>query len=126
MGKVTPLILLAPFFFLFELWQLVVAERYVGVKQIARGADPRALGPGELTSAVWSLLLLTYGLWMIALTGFRETRIFALCLIATTGFAYAIRSRCKLTVLLVTLTIEGSVRIGLLVWACTYAWHNWH
>ena len=39
-----PFALLAPLFFTFELWQLVVSERYLGIKQIARGADPRALG----------------------------------------------------------------------------------
>ena len=122
----TPLLFLAPFFLLFELWQLVIAERYVGVKQIARGADPRSLGPSEGTSFAWSFLLLGYGMWMLALTAFRETRIFALCLIATTGFAYAIRSRCKLTVLLVTLTIEGSIRFGFLMWVCGYAWIHWH
>ena len=43
------LLLLAPLFLIFEIGQLVLCERYVGIKQIARGADPRALGLGEVT-----------------------------------------------------------------------------
>jgi len=54
----------APVFFAFELWQLVIAERYLGLKQIARGIDPRELGLGELTAACWSLALLAYWAWM--------------------------------------------------------------
>ena len=50
-------ILLAPLFVLFELWQLVLGERYLGVKQIARGVDPRALGLGEATAFCWSAML---------------------------------------------------------------------
>src|ERR1700722_13731071 len=35
-GVVNSLALLAPLFLLFEIWQLVMSERYVGIKQIAR------------------------------------------------------------------------------------------
>ena len=33
-------------------------ERYLGIKQIARGADPRTLGLSEPTAAVWSIALI--------------------------------------------------------------------
>jgi hypothetical protein len=43
-----PLVLfLAPLFLMFELWQLVICERYVGIKQIERNGDPRDVGPNE-------------------------------------------------------------------------------
>ena len=36
--------LLSPLFLVFEIWQLVMSERYVGIKQIARGSNPREIG----------------------------------------------------------------------------------
>ncbi len=46
-----PVILfLAPLFVVFELWQLVISERYVGIKQIERNGDPRTLGLHEFTA----------------------------------------------------------------------------
>ena len=120
----TFLVILAPAFFLFELWQLVMSERYVGIKQIARGADPRALGPSELVSFFWSTCLAIYAAWMLALTVLPETRVFGICLIATTGLGYAIRSRCKLTLVLVTLTLEGAIRVGLLLSLVGFAWRH--
>src|SRR5207247_2971671 len=65
-------LLLAPLFLGFEIWQLVLCERYLGIKQIARGADPRALGLGEITAFFWSLLIIFYGLWMLLLLALRS------------------------------------------------------
>jgi len=56
----TLLFVLVPVFLAFELWQLVIAERYVGIKQIERDTDPRELGLGEAAAAFWSLTLLVY------------------------------------------------------------------
>jgi hypothetical protein len=53
----------APLFVIFELWQLVLSERYLGMKQIARGADPRTLGLSEITAFFWSTLLIVYWFW---------------------------------------------------------------
>src|ERR1043165_2465191 len=61
------LLLLAPLFLAFEVWQLVLSERYLGIKQIARGTDPRTLGLAEVTACIWSLSLIAYWFWMIAL-----------------------------------------------------------
>jgi hypothetical protein len=48
---VLALLLLTPLFLVFEVWQLVLSERYLGVKQIARGVDPRTLGLSEMTAS---------------------------------------------------------------------------
>jgi hypothetical protein len=59
--------LLAPLFLAFEIWQLVMCERYVGIKQIARGAEPREMGPSEPVAFLWSACIVLYAVWMIAL-----------------------------------------------------------
>jgi hypothetical protein len=81
---VNSLPLLAPLFLVFEIWQLVMSERYVGIKQIARGSDPREMGPGELVSFLWSSCLILYCVWMVGLLATPRVRFFALVLIATT------------------------------------------
>ena len=66
----TPVLLfavLAPLFLAFELWQLVVSERYMGIKQIKVNADPRELPMSERVAAVWSIGLILYLPWMLTL-----------------------------------------------------------
>ena len=46
-GAVNVFPLLAPLFLVFEVWQLVMSERYLGIKQIARGGNPREMGPAD-------------------------------------------------------------------------------
>jgi len=45
-----PFALLAPLFLVFEFWQLVISERYMGIKQIRVNADPRELPMPPATS----------------------------------------------------------------------------
>jgi hypothetical protein len=78
---VLTLILCAPLFLVFEVWQLVLSERYLGIKQIARGADPRTLGLGEPTACVWSLALISYWVWMMLLLLVPTGRIHGLSLL---------------------------------------------
>ncbi len=118
------LILAAPVFLLLEIVQLTVAERYVGIKQIARGVDPRTLGPGEWLAALWSLTLIAYWLWMIALLVPAFGRVHGLALLLVTAVAFTIRRNCRLTWVLVVLTIEGAVRIGILGSLCVLAWRR--
>jgi hypothetical protein len=106
--------LAAPAFILFEIWQLVVAERYVGIKQIARGVNPRELGPGEVVACLWSSGLILYYVWMIGLLAFTEARVFGLCLLGATTVGYGLRRSCSLKLILVVLTIEGAIRVGFL------------
>jgi len=121
---VNSLSLLAPAFLMFEIWQLVISERYVGIKQIARGADPREMGPSETVACLWSSGIILYGLWMVALLATQGTRIYGLCLLATTGIGYSIRRNCGLKLILVVLTFEGAVRVGILSFFSVAAWSH--
>jgi hypothetical protein len=116
--------LVAPVFLLFEIWQLVMAERYVGIKQIARGADPREMGPSEPVACLWSSCIILYGLWMIALLATPNLRVYGVSLIATTGVGYSIRRNCGLKLILVVLTFEGAIRVGILSFFGVAAWSH--
>lgn len=115
---------LAPVFLLFELWQLVVCERYVGIRQIERNGDPREAGPREGVSLVWICLLFAYWAWMVMLLWQNPGRVHGLGLLAVTAIGYAIRRGCGLKWLLVVLTFEGAVRIGLLFSLCVLLWRR--
>jgi hypothetical protein len=114
----------APLFFAFELWQLVIAERYVGIKQIERGTDPRELGLGEATAAGWSLTLFAYWTWMGLMLIQPWGRLQVLLMIAVSLGGFMIRRGCGLKWLLVVLTFEGSIRIGMLLSLCALAWRR--
>jgi hypothetical protein len=121
---VTLLFAFAPVFFAFELCQLVIAERYLGLKHIARGIDPRELGLGELTAACWSLALLTYWAWMALMLFQPLGRFQFLMLLGVTGLGFTIRRGCGLKWVLVILTFEGSIRLGMLLSLCARAWRR--
>ena len=114
--------LLAPLFLAFEIGQLVMCERYVGIKQIARGADPRQMGPGELVAFLWIACIVLYGIWMAALLAAPGARVFALALIAISAGGYAVRRNCGLNWILVVLTIEGCMRVAALAPLSELAW----
>ncbi len=116
----------APVFLAFELWQLVIAERYLGLKQIARGGDPRELGLGEGTAAAWSLALFAYWAWMALLLIHPWGRMQALLLIFVSALGFMARRGCALKWVLVILTFEGAVRIGMLLTLCVVAWRLLH
>lgn len=116
------LLLLAPLFLAFEIWQLVLCERYLGIKQIARGADPRALGLGEVTAFFWSMAIFFYGLWMLALLVLPFWRIFGLSLLMLTAIGFSLRRGCPLKWVLVLLTFEGALRVAVLVSLCVTTW----
>lgn len=115
---------LAPLFLAFELWQLVLAERYVGIKQIERGTDPRELGLGQATAAAWSLMLFAYWVWLGLMLIQPWGRLQVLLMIATSLGGFFIRRGCGLKWLLVVLTFEGSIRIGMLLSLCALAWRR--
>ncbi len=118
------LILLAPLFLLFEVGQLVISERYLGIKQIARGADPRSLGLGESMAFAWTMLLVGYFLWMLLLLFISLSRGHALGLMLVTGIGFTLRRGAPLKWILVILTFEGAVRVGLLISLCALAWRR--
>lgn len=120
----TTLILLAPLFLIFEFWQLVLSERYLGIKQIARGADPRTLGLGEVTAFFWSVAIIAYWLWMVALLIPSLGRMHGVSLLTVSAIGLSLRRGIGLKRVLVILTFEGALRISLLVSLCATAWRR--
>lgn len=116
--------LLAPLFLAFEFWQLVICERYMGIKHIARGANPREMGPSESVAFLWCSSIVAYMAWALALFAVPMARAFALCLVAATLIGYPIRRNCSLKMILVVLTFEGSVRIAALSMLSYLAWRS--
>ncbi len=114
----------APFFLVFEVWQLVLSERYLGIKQIARGADPRSLGLGELTACCWSVALLAYWAWMLALLFAPGGRTYGMGLLLVSMVGFSLRRGIALKRLLVVLTLEGALRLVLVVALCQLAWRQ--
>jgi len=113
----------APLFLVFEVWQLFIAERYLGIKQIARGADPRALGLGEVTAFCWIAAIVAYWVWLLLLATASVGRVHAIAILLVSILGYAARRGAPLKWVLVILTLEGAIRIGLLVSLCGVAWH---
>jgi hypothetical protein len=114
-GPVNPLALLAPLFLLFELWQLVISERYMGVKQIRARADPRELPMADWMAATWAGGLVLYHVWMLTLLLHPVGRAQGFVLLLVSALGYSLRSVCGLKWVLVVLTFEGSIRIGMLL-----------
>ncbi len=119
-----PFALLAPLFLLFELWQLVVSERYMGIKQIRTRADPRELPMKEVMAAVWSGGLIAYHIWMVSLLLHPVGRAQGLVLLLVSAAGYSIRTVCGLNWVLVVLTFEGSIRIGMLLSLAVMTWRR--
>ncbi len=119
-----PAVLLAPIFLAFELWQLVVSERYLGIAQIRTNADPRELPMKNWMAATWATGLLAYFLWMLTLLLHPVGRAQGVVLILVTAVGYAIRSTCGLKWVLVVLTFEGSIRIGMLISFVGQSWRR--
>ena len=82
------LLALAPLFLVFEICQLVLCERYLGIRQLATGRDPRTLPMGERLAFSWTFFLFLYWVWIGLLLGGSVGRIqaLALFLISLGGF----------------------------------------
>lgn len=118
------LLLLSPLFLLFEVAQLVLSERYLGIKQIARHADPRTLGLSEVMAFFWSSSILGYWLWMLLLLASPVGRVHGLGLLVTTAAGFSLRRGNPMKWTLVILTFEGAIRIGFLITLCVIVWHR--
>ena len=118
------LLLLTPGFFLFEIWQLVISERYLGVKQIARGVDPRTLGLRELTAFCWSSTIIVYWVWMLFLLAVPLARGPAAALLLISMVGFSLRRSAGLKWVLVILTFEGAFRLVLLAYLAAAAWRH--
>jgi hypothetical protein len=115
MPPLSPIFYFAPLWLLFELGQLVIGERYLGIKQIERGIDPRERGPGEWVAFFWSAGLLLYWVWMGLMLTQPVGRPQVMAMIGMSVLGFSIRSVCGLKWVLVTLTFEGAIRIGMLL-----------
>lgn len=109
------LVWLAPLLMAFEIWQLVIAERYLGIKQIAKGIDPRERGPSEPVAFSWSLGIVLSWIWMLLLWLPRFSRIYVICMLVVSVTGRSFRLVGGLKWALVILTLEGALRIGLMV-----------
>ena len=118
----TALIWLAPLFLAFEIVQLIVAERYLGLAQIERDADPRDQPLGELPALLWLGAIVFYALWTLALLTLSASRLQALCLLAISIVGYLLRRNSSLAWTLVILTFEASLRIGMLLSLLAFFW----
>lgn len=111
-----PLLLyLAPLCLVFEVWQLVVAERHLGIRQIERGVDPRDGGPGEFLSFLWGGGIVLYWVWMILMLIPKDGRPQVVCMLIISLLGYSLRRNSALKWILVILTLEGAVRIGMII-----------
>lgn len=122
MSEPAPIVFLAPFFLVFEIGQLVAAEKFLGVKQIEAGSDPREAGPGELGSAFWAACIIAQATWLLWLLAEDGTRIHAACMLLVSLVGFALRGNCTLRWVLVILTVEGALRMGLMVSMLGSAW----
>lgn len=117
-----PLALLAPLFFAFELWQLFIGERYLGIRRIRANVDPRELPMAKGIAILWGGGLIVYFVWMASLLLHPIGRAQGFVLLATSAVGYALRTATPLKWTLVILTFEGSVRIGMLLSLTITTW----
>lgn len=109
------LLALVPAFLVFEIWQLVLCERYLGVRQLATGRDPRTLPMTERRAFGWTATLFLYWVWIGMLLGGPAGRLQALALFLISLVGFVLRRNSPRRWALVILTFEGALRIGMLV-----------
>ena len=118
------LVFLAPLWILFDVLQLVVAERFLGINQIEQGIDPRDRGPGQLVAFLWCSGIIAYWAWMLSMLFLRAGMEQVFAMLTVTAAGYFVRRNCGLKRILVVLTFEGAIRIGMLIYTCSLLWHR--
>jgi hypothetical protein len=78
----------------------------------------------EFTAFCWSAMLVLYTVWMLTLLMMPFSRLHALGLLAVLGVGYALRRNTSLKWVLVILTFEGAIRVGLLISIMATAWRS--
>ncbi len=111
----SPVAALTPAWIGFEVLQLVMFERYLGLKQIHANVDPRKNQPGEALAFTWIFFAVLYATWMGAMLYVHTGVTQVIALLATTLVGYSLRRICGLKWVLVVLTFEGAIRIGMLI-----------
>jgi hypothetical protein len=124
MTSLSPILYLAPAWMVFELAQLVIGERHLGIKQIERGIDPRERGPGEWLSFFWSAGILVYWVWMGLMLAQPVGRPQVAAMIGISVLGFTIRRTCRLKWILLVMTFEGAIRIGMLISLSGVVWRR--
>lgn len=108
------ILVLTPVYLVFEFAQLIVAERYIGVKQIRARQHPCDME--EVPHAAWSLLWLCgiLFLWgfMAALVLLPEARIHGLLMLLVSLVGHGVRRFSGVRFALVVMTFEAAFRLG--------------
>jgi hypothetical protein len=73
---------------------------------------------------VWSVSLVVYWLWMVALLFAPPGRVHGLSLLVVTTIGFSLRRGSPLKWVLVILTFEGALRVGLLLSLCAMVWRR--
>lgn len=110
------LIYFAPIFILFELVQLTVAERFIGIRQIRQGKSPLdSTAPGRnALAAAWLACIFIYWAYMVLLAWDPRAGLQGILMILASVAGLMLRRVLGIRFALVVLTLEGAVRIGLL------------
>lgn len=122
--EVPALLYLVPVCLLFEVWQLIIAERHIGIKHIESGIDPRDHAPGELLSFIWGSGIVLYWIWMILMLIPDQGRAQIVAMLVISLGGYSLRRNSGLKWVLVILTIEGAIRMGMLVSLVAGVWNS--
>lgn len=127
MATNTPIPLLAaPILLVFEIAQIIVAERYLGVKRIQKGLDPRLLEMRELVAFVWTTGIVLTWLWMFVMLGLGVGKAPVACMLVVSLIGYSVRRSCHLKWVLVTLTFECAIRVGMYASLINSSWNTTH
>ncbi|HRE82048.1 MAG TPA: hypothetical protein PLN52_13410 [Opitutaceae bacterium] len=121
----TPL-LFAPVLLVFEIVQIVVAERYLGVKRIQKGIDPKLLDMRELVAFFWTAGIVATWLWMFVMLSLDVGKAPVACMLIVSLIGYSVRRSCHLKWVLVTLTFECAIRVGMYASLINSSWSSSH
>lgn len=110
------LIYLAPLIMLIDIAQLLVAERYIGVKQIRSGVHPL---DGAKPPPTWAIVLWLSGiaimwLYMLLLLLNQQAQLQAVLMFLISLGGFGMRRVAGVKWALVLMTIETAIRLGLL------------
>ncbi|MBI2497039.1 MAG: hypothetical protein HYV75_03655 [Opitutae bacterium] len=94
----------------------------MGIKQIRVNADPRELPMAGWMAATWAGGLVVYYAWMTTLLLHPVGRAQGVVLLLVTLIGYGLRTTCGLKWVLVVLTFEGSIRVGMLISLVGMSW----
>ena len=109
------LALLAFLFLAFELTQVVVLERYIGIRTLRQDLDPRDLPVPSWAALTWIVLTKLYLIWMVLLAFEPSLLLPALVMIGVTLAGLIARRSYGLRGALVILTFETALRVGMLL-----------